>query len=95
MFDINNIYLKSKPTKKLVIFKPDQCPFRFTALYYEGEEDYCGYLKSLDKIVEKRISFGGYTHVYEDDADTACCCTDDRWIKGCPLLNNNFVVVKN
>ena len=24
-----------------------------------------------------------------------CVCTDERWIEGCPLLKNNFVVVKN
>ncbi|GAF83116.1 unnamed protein product, partial [marine sediment metagenome] len=30
-----------------------------------------------------------------DNVDATCCCTDERWIEGCPLLNSDFIVVKN
>ena len=67
MFDVNPISeIKSKQAKEIVVFLPEQCPFRFSAPYYDGEEVYCSYLKSLH-----------------------------RWIEGCPLLNKDFIVVKN
>ena len=81
--------------KKIIVFSPEQCPFRYTAPYYDGEEDYCSCLKSLHKIVEKRMTFGGHTLSYKEDANATCCCTDERWIEGCPLLNSSFVVEKN
>lgn len=96
MFDVNVIpKVESIPTKKLVVYSPEQCPFRTIAPWHDGEADYCGYLKSLHKMVVNHITFDESTYSFEDDADAFCCCTDEQWLEGCPLLKDSFIVVKN
>lgn len=96
MFDfISSVRGLKKPVKKLIAFSPEQCPFRSTVPWYDGTADYCGYLKSLHKMVEKRITFGGRTLFYEEEAEGFCVCTDELWLEGCPLLNSSFMIEKN
>ena len=95
MDNISSRYIVKNQIKEIKVFLPKQCPFRFTVPYYDGEEDYCGYLKSLHKIIEKQITFGDHIFTSKEKVDAACFCIDDRWIEGCPLLEDDFKIVKN
>lgn len=86
--------------KEIKVFLPEQCPFRYwSTIHYSsgdvGEDEFCSYLKSLHKTVERFGSICGRKISYIEDADTTCCCTDDRWIEGCPLLKDDFKIMKN
>ena len=94
-FDSKFMVVVKKQTKTIKVFLPKQCPFRVTAPYYDGEEDCCGYLKSLHETVEKRMTISGHTFSYRESASDFCVCTDEQWIEGCPLLNDSFQVVKS
>ena len=60
------------------VFSPEKCPFRYTALYYDADQDYCNLAQ------KEHIEIG----------DEICFCSDDRWIEGCPLLIDNFLISK-
>jgi len=53
------------------------------------------YLKSLHKWIEQQMTIFDHTFSYEEKDPGFCVCSDERWIEGCPLLNKDFIVVKN
>ena len=64
--------------KRLIVKKPEKCPFRCCAPHYDDYGEYC----TLQVDVEK--GFG----------NEMCYCTDDCFIKDCPLLKSDFLVVR-
>lgn len=88
-----------RTTKVVKVSKPENCPFRYwSTIHYSsgdiGEDDFCSYLKSLD-LKETRIAIiADHKLSYEDKVDTSCCCTDEQWIDGCPLLRDNIKIMK-
>lgn len=81
MFDINKITEVGKvPIEKLIAYKPEQCSFRIYAFdQYACDDHFCAFLSTETETNFKR----------ED-----CCCTNEVWIAGCPLLKDSILVVK-
>jgi len=91
MLNINSRYIVKRQTKEIKVYLPEQCPFRYTAFHNvtSDEEDYCGYLKSLHKTVDVLFVIEEHKFASTEDANATCCCTDDQWIEGCPLLKDD------
>ena len=64
--------------KEIQVFLPEDCPFRYNASYYDADEDYCN-------LAQKG---------YIDKGHEICFCSDDKWIDGCPLLLDNFMILQ-
>lgn len=98
MVDINKIpKVDNVPVEKLIVYSPEQCPFRTGAFNRHGDEqEVCGYLKSLHLMESIPFTFQGHTITsIEKEQDADCCCTDEVWITGCPLLSTSFIIEKN
>lgn len=65
---------------KIMVDKPEECPFRYSAPFYDSDTEYC----TIQPDGDSGFGFKNET----------CNCTDERFIEGCPLLELSFLVEK-